>query len=275
MNEQKLLIEHSNGLFLFRTNLTQEGQWRYDNCYKFIYSTKGSMRYQTKRNHLSLKEQQFILINPYDEHKQMAVDNEKFLIELNPVFLNQIAASTRSIPYDVEFASYIQQHPQFTHWVYFVHEFVRLEEVNSKPMDIFLEHSFTQLALILVKYGIGTHSKDINTDTFKMMKPELYKVIRGLKENYRYPWTLAEMGEMSQLGKYQFAHLFKEIIGISPYSWLQLYRIIRSQEMLVKTNQSILDIALECGFSSVSVYNQLFKRLYGVTPGSFRNKVKK
>jgi transcriptional regulator GlxA family with amidase domain len=126
-----------------------------------------------------------------------------------------------------------------------------------------------ELCIFILPYTIGTHSKDINTDTVKMMKAELYKVIRGLKEDYRYPWTLAEMGEISQFGKYQFAHLFKEIIGISPYSWLKLYRIIRSQEMLISTNQSILEIALECGFSSVTVYNQLFKRLYGITPGSF------
>jgi AraC-like DNA-binding protein len=272
---ENLLIEHSNGLLLFRTDLTQEGQWRYDDCYKFIYSIKGGMRFQTKRNILSLKEQQFIVLNPYAEHKQMAVDKGKFLIEVKPLFLNQLAVSTNSVQYDVEFASSIQHHPQLTHWVHFVNEFIRLEKENRKSMDIFLEHSLSQLALILVKYGIGTHSKDMNTDSIAMMKPELYKVIQGMKEDYRHPWTLDEMAQISQLSKYQFAHLFKEIIGVSPYSWLQLYRIIRSQEMLVMTDQSILDIALECGFSSVSVYNQLFKRLYGATPRSFRNKVKK
>jgi AraC-like DNA-binding protein len=273
---EKLLIERSNGLLLFRTDLTQESQWRYDNCYKFIYSTKGGMHYQTKRSEFTLFEQQFILFNPHDEHKQITVDNQKFLIELNPLFLNHIATSIHSIHYDIQFASCIQKHPQLTHWVQFISEYIHLEKGNNDhSMDVFLEHSFTQLALILVKFGVGTQTQDINLNTIKMMNSQLHKVILGMKEDYRHQWTLEEMANISQLSKYQFAHLFKEIIGISPYSWLQLYRIIRSQEMLIKTNQSILDIALECGFSSISVYNQLFKRLYGVTPGSFRTNVKK
>ncbi|GIP63123.1 hypothetical protein J32TS6_16780 [Virgibacillus pantothenticus] len=77
------------------------------------------------------------------------------------------------------------------------------------------------------------------------------------------------------MNKYQFAHFFKDIIGISPYSWLQIYRIIRSQEMLTKTTKTILKIAMDCGFSSVTVYNQLFKRLYGITPSTFRASIRK
>nr|WP_245347912.1 helix-turn-helix transcriptional regulator [Oceanobacillus polygoni] len=83
------------------------------------------------------------------------------------------------------------------------------------------------------------------------------------------------MAKVSRLSKFQFAHYFKDITGISPYSWLQTYRVVRSQEMLKKTNKTVLKIAMDCGFSSVTVYNQLFKRLYGITPGTFREMVNK
>ncbi|AXI11091.1 helix-turn-helix domain-containing protein [Oceanobacillus sp. 143] len=123
---------------------------------------------------------------------------------------------------------------------------------------------------MLLKSAVGSHTQDINLKYYKTISPQIYKTILALKEGYQYSWTLDEMAEISSLGKYQFAHYFKDIIGISPYSWLQTYRVIRSQEMLKKTNKTILEIAMDSGFSSVTVYNQLFRRLYGMTPGTFR-----
>lgn len=265
------MIKSSNGLFLLKNDFNSESDWRYDNCYKFIYSISGSMTYQTKRSDLSLIENQFVLFNPHDEHKQLTADKKKFLIELEPTYLNRIAQSLFPTHHDIQFASYTQQYPQLVKWVQFVVEYIQLEDGPTDSEEIFLEHSFTQLALMLVKSAVGTQTKDMNINTYKTIHPQLYKTIQAMKENYQHSWTLNEMAEIAHLSKYQFAHFFKEVIGVSPYFWLQVYRIVRSQHMMKNTNNSILEIALHCGFSSISIYNQLFKRLYGVTPSSFRN----
>lgn len=276
MCKTKFLMEVPNGVFLLKKDFNQEGNWRSDRCYKFIYAVNGGMSYQTKRTQLTLDEQQFIMFNPQDEHKQIAVDKIKFLIELNPSFLNQVAKSLSPVHYGIQFASCTQRYPLITNWVKFVLDYFELEKDNkTESMELFLDHSFTQLALILVESAVGSHTQDINLNLYKKINPQLYKTILAMKENYKHPWTLEEMAHVSSLSKFQFAHYFKEIIGISPYSWLQIYRVIRSQEMLNRTNQTVLEIAIECGFSSVAVYNQLFKRLYGITPVSFRKMVSK
>ena len=276
MSAKKVVLKTANGLFLFKQEVNQESNWRSDHCYKFIYSANGSMTYQTNRNQISLDEQQFLLLNPHDEHKQIAMENTKFLIEIEPSFLNRAARAISSLHFDVQFASCTQRHPSLTKWVHFVLDYVQLEEDgNSESMELFLEHSFSQLALILVKNAIGTQSGDIHLQAYKTIQPQLYKTLQAMKENFQHPWTLDEMADLSYFSKFQFAHYFKEIVGISPYSWLQLYRGIRSQDVLINTNKTVLKIAIECGFSSVSVYNQLFKRLYGITPRSFRTMARK
>ena len=68
----------------------------------------------------------------------------------------------------------------------------------------------------------------------------------------------------------QLAHLFKEEMGLSPYSWLQMYRLFRSQYPLLYTQRPILSIALHHGFKSVASYNHLFKKVYRKTPSEFR-----
>ncbi|RJG23172.1 AraC family ligand binding domain-containing protein [Paenibacillus thiaminolyticus] len=117
-------------------------------CYKFIYSTNGSMTYQTNRNLISLNEQQFLLLNPHDEHKQLALENTKFLIEIEPSFLNRAARAISSLHFDVQFAFCTQSHPSLTKWVQFVLDYVQLEEdENSESMGLFLEHSFSQYTI--------------------------------------------------------------------------------------------------------------------------------
>lgn len=276
MSATKIVAETANGLFLLKQEVNQESNWRSDHCYKFIYSANGTMTYQTNRSQISLDEQQFIVFNPHDEHKQLALDNTKFLIEIEPSFLNRAARAISSLHCDIQFASYTQRHPSLTKWVQFVMDYVQCEkDGNSEAMELFLEHSFSQLALVLVKNAIGTQSRDINLHAYKTIHPQLYKTIQAMKENYQHPWTLDEMADISYFSKFQFAHYFKEIVGISPYSWLQIYRVIRSQDMLINTTKTVLKIAIECGFSSVSVYNQLFQRLYGITPRSFRTMARK
>ncbi|WP_255287974.1 helix-turn-helix transcriptional regulator [Bacillus cereus] len=274
MANNKILIERSTGVLLSTNNKKDESIWRYDNCYKMIFSINGTMNYQMKKNDFTLSKEQFMILNPNEEHKQLAVENHKFLIELDPLFLNDIAKSINVYNYDIQFANAIQKNPQITQWVRFVSEYLHTENIDGS-LELFLDHSLVQLAILLIKNTVGIHAQTLNISSFNAISPLIYKTMEAMMEHYQHQWTLDEMSSISHLSKYQFAHLFKEITGMSPYSWLQIYRIIRSQEDLKHTNKTILEIALDCGFSSASVYNQLFKRLYGETPGSFRKKLKK
>ena len=92
-----MLLETADCLLLSTHHKKTESVWRNDSCYKFIYSLKGSMQYQSRRNDFSLNENEFMVFNPHDEHKQIAVDDHKFLIELDAAFLNEAVASVSLI----------------------------------------------------------------------------------------------------------------------------------------------------------------------------------
>ncbi|WP_240611983.1 helix-turn-helix transcriptional regulator [Planococcus halotolerans] len=269
----KTLLEASNCLLLSTDQKKSEGLWRNDPCYKFLFSLKGSMNYQSSRNAFSLTENEFIVFNPHEEHRQLAVEDHKFLVELDVAFLNEATAAISSIQEDFFFAQTTQKNALVAQWVHFVQQYSLLEgEAGSQSSEVFLEHSFAQLSLLLAKSAIGTHTSDLITDPFHAVQPALVQVMASLKDDYQHAWTLEEMAALLGVSKFQFAHLFKEKIGVSPYSWLQLYRLVRSQELLLHTERTITDIAYRCGFSSVGVYNQLFKRLYGFPPSFFRER---
>ncbi|WP_176470287.1 helix-turn-helix transcriptional regulator [Terribacillus saccharophilus] len=141
---------------------------------------------------------------------------------------------------------------------------------TEKERALWLENSWIQLAMVLLRLVPGSHS---NKWDIKGYEPTVHVVLDALKQSYQQDWTLDNMVQLKQLGKYQFSHLFKKETGLSPYSWLQIYRVIQSQKLLRQTDDSILSIAMQVGFKNVSSYHAVFRRIYGQTPGFFRKTI--
>lgn len=269
------IIKAKQGLFLLKQNPPQESNWRSDNLYKFIYALDGQLDYQTPRHQLKLNQHQFMLINPHDEHKQWQIEKRKFLIELHSDSLNQAASSLGVASYDIHFSSSVQQNQLLSRWALFLTDYLSIEELDEQESLLFLEHSFSQLILLLLKQTVGTHQIDIPISVYKHEDQRIYLLLDALKQDYRHPWTLDEMAKVAQQDKFQLSHAFTSRIGISPYAWLQQYRLVRSQQLLRYSQETILSIAYLAGFSSLSVYNRLFKRTYGFTPSAFRKWIRR
>jgi AraC family transcriptional regulator of adaptative response / methylphosphotriester-DNA alkyltransferase methyltransferase len=52
--------------------------------------------------------------------------------------------------------------------------------------------------------------------------------------------------------------------------YLNTLRVAHAQQLLVNTDQSVLEIALESGFGSASQFYVNFNRLCGVSPKAYR-----
>ncbi|GEN44621.1 AraC family transcriptional regulator [Alkalibacillus haloalkaliphilus] len=269
------LLHSDVGLFLLRQNFDQESDWRSDNCYKFVFSVGGATNYQTNRQEMTMSQHQFLMFNPSEDHKQIAVDHSKFLVELDRQMLNELSSSIYNQPFEVQFASLVQFTNPVSQWTQFIIRHLKvLEDEPLMVKQSFLDHNLTSLSIILLNNAVSSHIPDINLSHYNVFNAPISKTLTALKDDYKSNWTLEDMAKVANLSKYQFAHVFKELIGISPYSWLQVYRLVRSQQLLKYTNLTILEIALECGFSSVNVYNRLFNMLYGKSPGHFRKIVR-
>ncbi len=81
---------------------------------------------------------------------------------------------------------------------------------------------------------------------------------------------MAELASVIGISPTYFASLFKQAMGISPQQYIIQQRVERAKLMLLKTDLTIADIALQVGFSSQSHLTQQFKRLTGITPKQIR-----
>ncbi len=65
---------------------------------------------------------------------------------------------------------------------------------------------------------------------------------------------------------------FRRYTGQTVASYLTRYKMETACEMLLATQQRVLDIAGILGYSSVSHFNKQFREIVGMTPGAFRGK---
>jgi len=72
-----------------------------------------------------------------------------------------------------------------------------------------------------------------------------------------------------------FGKLFSRETGMSFTDYLTDYRIKKAKTLLLTTTKNISEIAFEVGFSNLSHFGFVFKKLEKVSPRSFRNKSRK
>lgn len=83
--------------------------------------------------------------------------------------------------------------------------------------------------------------------------------------------NLEAVASMSGFSKFYFSRLFKQFTNVSFYKYVNQKRIEKAAEMLTEPNISITNVALICGFESLSSFIRMFKIVKGCTPTEFRN----
>jgi AraC-like DNA-binding protein len=71
-----------------------------------------------------------------------------------------------------------------------------------------------------------------------------------------------------------FSRLMKEKFGRSFTELLAQMRVDHSKELLKRTDKSIVQICLECGFNDQSYFTKVFQRYTGNTPREYRQRVR-
>lgn len=89
-------------------------------------------------------------------------------------------------------------------------------------------------------------------------------------ENLREELTVDQLATRAHMSPRTFARRFKAEHGATPAAWLARQRIIQAQRMLERSERSLDEIAVECGFGSAAVLRQNFSRVLATTPTAYR-----
>lgn len=96
------------------------------------------------------------------------------------------------------------------------------------------------------------------------------KALKYINENYCHSITLDDIAAHVHLSRIYFHNLFVSATGQTTRNYIQEKRLSKAKQMIITTNKSFAEIALECGFSSQAYLNYSFKKILNCTPGQYK-----
>lgn len=102
----------------------------------------------------------------------------------------------------------------------------------------------------------------------KQLQPALAYVAAHLDEDI----SLSSLARQAGLSAFHLHRLFASTMGETPKQLTLRLRLGRAAVLLLTGRDSVLDVALSCGFQSHEVFCRAFRRRFGMTPRVFRER---
>lgn len=123
-----------------------------------------------------------------------------------------------------------------------------------------------ELLIDLLKYA-----SRIGDDSVQQQYLKLQPVFNFIEENYWKQISLEEMSKTINITPQHLCLLFKNIMEMRPFEYLNNVRVNKSKDLMIKNHDmEVNEVAKSVGFSNTSYYCSVFKAMEGISPGSFR-----
>jgi AraC-like DNA-binding protein len=96
------------------------------------------------------------------------------------------------------------------------------------------------------------------------------RAMRVVGERFAEGITVDDLAAAAKVSSSYLMRLFKRQLGTSPYNYLLRYRITKARELLAETDEPVVQIAREVGFSSESNFSYRFSKMVGQSPRAYR-----
>jgi AraC-like DNA-binding protein len=96
--------------------------------------------------------------------------------------------------------------------------------------------------------------------------------VQFLLSHYRGEVRMEQLLKVTNMSKPTFSRVFKSHSGKSLNEFLQQIRLDAACQELAETNNPVIEVALNSGFSQVSFFNRLFKRVFKACPSTYRKR---
>ncbi|HHX23310.1 MAG: helix-turn-helix domain-containing protein [Tepidanaerobacteraceae bacterium] len=145
-----------------------------------------------------------------------------------------------------------------------------LMNMRNKLMKQIEEQATLEDVILLGEEMIDQYITFIHDHLFRINNPIINDALDYIKSNLDKELSLEEVANAIHISKSHLSNLFSKCIGNSFSHHVNKLKIEKAKELLAKTNLSILDITVECGFNSQSYFSTVFSGFEGMTPNQYR-----
>jgi YesN/AraC family two-component response regulator len=98
------------------------------------------------------------------------------------------------------------------------------------------------------------------------------QAVAYLHQNYARPLSRQEIADELGMSEDYFSRTFNMELGISPWDYLNRYRVAQAKLLLTNTPESVQRISRRVGFTDPAYFSRVFRKLVGASPSVYRKK---
>ncbi|UQU67729.1 AraC family transcriptional regulator [Couchioplanes caeruleus] len=97
--------------------------------------------------------------------------------------------------------------------------------------------------------------------------------IATMRERFGDDLPLQTLAQAARLSPFHFHRIFQRVTDATPARFLAAWRMAEAKRMLAYGSESVTDICMRIGYTSLGTFTSQFARVVGVPPGRFRRVV--
>lgn len=212
-------------------------------------------------NHHSLKKNSLFFF-PLSKHWRLYLENAPwkfylfFLSGASISYYNKLFSNSVKEPFVISGSSMLP--------VQLSHLYDALSDCKNDPL--WLDEQLTSLLCLTIKEA-RCHAQ---SSLPYMIPSYLISIRNSFHKNFAKPFSLAELETQYKISRFRIAHEFTATFGQSPIAYLNCLRLQKACELLMCGDDRIGEISAAVGFESTNHFINLFRRQYGMTPGTYR-----
>lgn len=250
----------------------------YKSTYTIKYVIEGVKQYHYNNQDIEVSKNQYLILNNNSTITTEAKSGTKGLsFFLSQDLINEVYNYHTDNASQLEFLEVIHKKPT-SEVNYLLNKAANLYMFDKVSFEQLMESLFIQISEIVVKEQIHIDTKFTALKIVKHnTKKQLLKLITATKEylndHISEDISLDKISSDIGISKYYLHRLFTELHGYTPLNYLTTIRLEKAKYKLLHSNDSILAIAIACGFDNISYFSNVFKRHIGFSPTQFRSKI--
>ncbi|WP_313381926.1 DNA-binding transcriptional regulator [Proteiniphilum saccharofermentans] len=111
-----------------------------------------------------------------------------------------------------------------------------------------------------------------STEKYDIANEYISRVVHFIEDNFISDINIEELTQLVPLSRRNLEVKFKDEMGTSIYQFILNCRIEHFAHLLVTTERTLFDLALESGFNDCKNIARIFKKIKGSTPVEYRKK---
>ena len=252
--------------------------WHWHRTVELFYMESGTLEYTTPNGKWTFPAGSGGFVNSNVLHTSRVVPSGEETIQLLHLFDSELLAGVPTSRIDakyiqpltsatgIEMIALSNDVPQQAALLEKIRKAFDLDE-GSWGYEFTLRHYLAEIWLELFELVRG----DLEANSRINPSDEKTKaMMRFIHSHYQESISVEDIAREAHISKRVCFRLFQENLHMTPLEYMTSYRLRKACQRLVDTNESITQIAYNCGFGSSSYFGKVFRERYGCTPAAYR-----